>query len=162
MKRFILMLMFGLCPWWSHAQLEIVKSSLAPLGGSDRSDDLEILYAGGELANREAGSGDMLLSEGFITPDLADLLGVDDYTALAGVRVYPNPTSDFINLHMPEGVKEIELWDLQGRRLWSARTDLSAYRLDLRAWPGAVYLLVIIDRQKRAFTTYRIQKIENH
>ncbi|NPA46625.1 MAG: T9SS type A sorting domain-containing protein [Chlorobi bacterium] len=158
MKKLLLITIL-VFPFLLSAQTEIRKSSLAPVGGTVSSGNLAMIHAGGELANRETGSGTLHLSEGFIGPDLAAIMDVEDYTRLEGVRIYPNPVRDFLRIGLPDdGAYEIHLYALNGKEIYRTQTNGNAYKMDMRRLEPGMYLLVVIDRENHSYTSYKIQK----
>jgi len=158
MKQLILLLIM-LLPAGIFAQLEMRKSSLAPVGGSVISGHNYMVHAGGEVVNREMVNGDTRISEGFIGPDFSHFLHVEDYAHLDGVNIYPNPVSDYLQIGLPAGSRyEVYLFAINGKEIYRDETGASRYNMDMRSLAPGIYLLVIIDRQHRSYVSYKIQK----
>ena len=141
------------------AQVEIHKSSLAPVGGTATSGTRYMVHVGGEIANREGTNGTFHLSEGFIGPDFVQLLQIKDYEELEGVQIYPNPVKDYLHIGLPStDTFEIHLFSLDGKEIWQTQTSEGSYTADMRDLSASMYLLVVIDRQNKSYATYKIQK----
>ncbi|MDF2933049.1 MAG: hypothetical protein K0R36_2380 [Chryseobacterium sp.] len=66
------------------------------------------------------------------------LLAVNDISTV-DVSVYPNPTSDFVNIRSDKKVKNIIVYSLEGRKLNEVRDS----KVDLTSYPAGSYLLDI-------------------
>jgi len=65
------------------------------------------------------------------------------------LQVFPNPTSDFMNLHLNgyQDIEQIEVYDLTGRRVYEAQTIFSRRtQIDVAQWSTGIYIL-------KAYTT---------
>ncbi len=68
-----------------------------------------------------------------------DVEGIDN-VATAIKSVWPNPTSDYVNVSVSHAVEAV-LYDLSGRRVASFMLNEGSNRLDLRALRNGVYML---------------------
>ena len=68
-----------------------------------------------------------------------DVEGIDNVAA-AIKSVWPNPTSDYVNVGVSHAVEAV-LYDLSGRRVASFMLNEGSNRLDLRALRNGVYML---------------------
>ncbi|RZJ80486.1 MAG: T9SS type A sorting domain-containing protein, partial [Chryseobacterium sp.] len=66
------------------------------------------------------------------------LLAVKDLSTI-DVSIYPNPTSDFVNVRSDKKVKNIVVYSLDGRKLSEVRDS----KVDLTSYPSGTYLLDI-------------------
>lgn len=66
----------------------------------------------------------------------SQLLAVND-VSIVDVSVYPNPTTDYVNIKSDKKVKSIVVYSLDGRRL----TDVRDSKVDLSAYSAGTYLL---------------------
>ncbi|MFD2823584.1 T9SS type A sorting domain-containing protein [Lacinutrix iliipiscaria] len=81
-------------------------------------------------------------------------LSVDENEFTDALKVYPNPTSDIINIKLsgPNNlISEVQLNDILGRTLMNKLVDNeSSLTLDVSSYPSGVYLLsVIVDGKKQ-------------
>jgi hypothetical protein len=79
------------------------------------------------------------------------------------IKVYPNPTSDKINISMRnerQGKLEylIELYDLLGRKQYTGRFTNNLIELNMLSYPAGAYLLKI-SNGNQALQNFKIQKI---
>ncbi len=73
------------------------------------------------------------------------VLSVDENTLT--LKVYPNPTSGFINISGEEMIKSVELIGGSGQRLmFSVGINSHNHRLDVKTMPAGVYYLVVEDQ----------------
>lgn len=66
------------------------------------------------------------------------LLAVKDVSTI-DVSVFPNPTSDFVNIRSDKKVKNIIVYSLEGRKL----NEVKDSKVDLTSYPAGTYLLDI-------------------
>ncbi len=144
---------------WASAQVEVRKSSLSTGGGSSNVGTTHLVFTVGEIAVQEHTQSSVHLSEGFIGPDIAQLLDIEDYASLEGVHVFPNPVKDMLRVDLPdqEGNYSVYLFDLQGKILLSKSVD-SDFQLNMSTYPTAVYLLSIIDYRQKRKSIIKVQK----
>lgn len=65
-------------------------------------------------------------------------LGVEDQD-FTSIKLYPNPTTDFVNIQIQEGrsIKEVAIYNVTGKQVSVQRTN----NLDLRSLPAGTYIL---------------------
>ena len=77
---------------------------------------------------------------------------VEDVSAilLKEVKIYPNPTSDYLQIESGSPVVGTSIMDAMGReiRLEAEPMDTGRYRLNLSAIPNGLYILKVITREK--------------
>ena len=71
------------------------------------------------------------------------VLGVDSFTENKGLNVYPNPANDYIIVES-DGIKEVEIYDMMGRKLISHKAETSS-TIDVSALSSGIYLVRTID-----------------
>jgi len=158
MSKFIHLIIVLLLGGSMYAQ-QIRKSSLSTAGGSASTAHAHMVFAVGELAVREQSTSTAHLSEGFVGPDIAAIMGIESYARLEGVSCYPNPVSDYAHLSFSRsGNFDIVMHDMHGRLVWQGeatgeKADISVGNLQ----PG-VYFLTVIDRESQAYVTFKLQK----
>jgi hypothetical protein len=81
-------------------------------------------------------------------------LNVKDVKSI-DVNIYPNPTTDFVNIRSKEDVKSIILFSMDGRKL--AET-YSENRINLSSYPPGVYFLNIVLKDGTTFKHKIIKK----
>ncbi len=142
------------------AQSELYKSSLAPAGRVGGSSNYKVVFTVGELAVQENTVGNDHLSEGFIGPDLAHIMGIEDYAVLNGVRLFPNPVKTDLQISFPEyGRYEIHVFDMAGHEVFSTETEGTETRIAMQSLDKAMYLVYIIDRETQRATSFKVEKL---
>ncbi len=143
-----------------YGQTTLRKSSLSAGGGSATSGNTYMVYSLGEIGVQESTVGNAHLSEGFVGPDLIFLLGIEDYSQLQGVKVFPNPISDFINIEFPEtGDYEIYIFDITGKQVMQRMLHNNIAHYSIKHLPAGYYLLSLIKRKASKAITFKILKL---
>lgn len=160
MKNFITIFIFI----WvsvSFGQTQLRKTCVSSGGGSFVNAGVYMIYAVGEISNREINFNSTLLSEGFIGPDFATLLDINDYEVMHNVNVFPNPVKDNLQVKLSSiDDYKIYLFSLNGKFIFEndiINENQASYHLkDLRA---GVYMLVIISNLQKKSVTIKLQKL---
>ena len=145
----------------SFGQVALRKSSLSAGGGSATAGNLYMVYALGELGVQEADAGSVHLSEGFVGPDITAIVGIEDYGVLEGLKVFPNPVRDNLQISLPDiKTYEVHIFDLTGQEIFNRNIDnddRASYNIS--NFKSGVYLLVIVDRSDKLSATVKLQKL---
>jgi hypothetical protein len=143
-----------------QAQTSFYKTSLAPDGGSAQNGNTYIIYTTGETFVQETGTSTIHLSEGFIGPDLAVMLGVEDFIPIEGVEIFPNPVKNVLKIRFQNsGQYEIRLFDLTGKLIFENNFEGSFLEIDMYQLRPSYYLLSITDRKNKRHSSFKIRKI---
>ncbi len=143
------------------SQTTLRKSSLSAGGGSATQGAMYMVYALGEIGVQEHTTGTVHLSEGFVGPDITAIVGIEDYGVLEGLKVFPNPVRDNLQISLPD-IKnyEVHIFDLTGQEIFNRNIDnddRASYNIS--NFKAGVYLLVIVDRQDKLSATVKLQKL---
>ena len=143
------------------SQLAIEKSSLSTAGGTAISGTLKTAYTIGEIAVQEVDKETIHLSEGFIGLDIKEALGIQDYAQLEGLKIFPNPVKENLNIQLPDyGNYEIHIFDLIGKQIFDRNIeDENTASFNIGQFKTGVYLLSIIDRENKKASVTKIQKL---
>jgi hypothetical protein len=76
----------------------------------------------------------------------------------AKVSVYPNPATNYISVNKDEHLLEIAVFNLVGRKLKTFRDIKKDEQYDVSDLPNGMYLVQVIDDNKKIVTTQRINK----
>ncbi|WP_405291727.1 T9SS type A sorting domain-containing protein [Algibacter sp. Ld11] len=99
----------------------IEKFSIDSGGASTSADGIQMLYTIGEVNVQELSVGDIYLSEGFINGDMEQItLSSNNLEFESNFKIYPNPTSNFINIESNLDLDYFEMYDLQGKKVLSS------------------------------------------
>ncbi len=144
----------------AFSQTAIKKESIDSGGATASSGDIEIIYTIGEVVVQESTEGDIHISEGFISPDILATIGVQDYTSLVGVNVFPNPTTDYITISFSEEANyNISVFDYLGKQIEEFNTNqTSEQSLDMQSYSSGVYLVIVKNTAKQQYITYKVMK----
>jgi len=144
----------------SFSQTAIKKSSIDSGGASTTNGTLTMVYTLGEVAVQENTNGAIHISEGFLSPDIISTVGLEDYTQLAGVQLYPNPAIDFVTISFSTlGNYNITIYDLLGKEVAAYQIkNTDSERIAFKQLPKAVYMLLITDEQTKQMKSYKIIK----
>lgn len=74
-------------------------------------------------------------------------LGVEEQE-FENIKLYPNPTSDFVNFQLPQGqsIREVAVYNITGKQI----SVQNSSNVDLRSFPAGTYILKasLVDGQK--------------
>ena len=149
----------------AFSQTEITKSDIDS-GGiseitiSDEGVPIQILYTIGEIAVQEHSTEDTHTSEGFINAQLILSIGLEEYDQLNGVSIFPNPTTDYINISFLEsGDYNFSIFDTLGKELkTSSSTAISEQQLDLREYQSGIYYILIKSSTVEQYQIFKVIK----
>lgn len=72
----------------------------------------------------------------------SDSLGTDDFDS-SKFSFYPNPVSDFLNLHYADGISDVAVFNVLGQQLLNKKVNANESQLDMSALnPGAYFVKV--------------------
>jgi hypothetical protein len=138
----------------------IEKSSISSGGASTINGSVQMIYSIGEVNIAESTSGNIHISEGFISKKIdAAALGIINSSLIEGVTVFPNPTVDFVNLRFNEVINaQLRVFDISGKELLAKKFNDKNTKVDLRFFRSGIYLLHIYDVDNMRSITYKISK----
>mgnify|MGYP000126433403 CR=1 FL=1 len=71
----------------------------------------------------------------------ASTLSVDDFElSINDIKIYPNPTSDYINIKSSDKINSVEVYDMLGKKI----LDSKHKTINLKSIPNGVYLVKVI------------------
>ncbi len=87
------------------------------------------------------------------------ITGVADETSQAwNVAVYPNPTSCFVHIEIPEAM-HVRLLDISGRMLMENAMPQGNHDITLAPFPSGTYFLLLQKEQSQEPASFRIVKL---
>ena len=158
MKKFLILVafLFGIS---QYGQVSILKSSIDSGGNIAQNGTVKMVYTIGEVVVKENTNGTLHISEGFIDPETLKPLGLENYSILKGVYVYPNPTSDFLKINFEnESHYKISIYDIQGKQTQEYQLSNLENTINLESLSSGNYVLLIVDTQNQLFTNYKLLK----
>jgi len=73
-------------------------------------------------------------------------LYLNNYNSLNSLKIYPNPSSSYINIETQMTNNLISLVDLSGKVIFEEATNNSVIRLDIEEFNSGIYILKIVNR----------------
>ena len=70
------------------------------------------------------------------------------FEKLANVNLYPNPSSDFININSADTIQEYSIYDLTGRVVKNSNPNSNNFIIDITALNKGVYLVKLNSGDK--------------
>ena len=103
------------------------------------TDTSMILYSGMTVSN----PGYLEAPATPVSDDACLILETNELDLITGIRLFPNPAADLVNVEVPmaSAAETVELLDLSGRLLQRERIFGGKARLDLSAFSAGCYLL---------------------
>lgn len=85
----------------------------------------------------------------------AEVLGIDDEVLKNTITIYPNPTDQFLNLQLPEGIissnTKVELYDISGRLIGSPNPIIEGQKMKMHVngLSDGVYLIRVNNGEEQ-------------
>ena len=146
MKTFILLLL-SLGPFLGTSQ-KATPSTISNSGTVSETSDLKVSWTLGEFAIATIGN-DLQLTQGMQQSKLLIETKISDTEYVNNIRIFPNPTADYLNVQIFEvqGDFSFQLLDINGNMLLSKKATEST-RIDLKDLTSAAYILQILHENK--------------
>jgi len=143
----------------TFSQTAIKKSSIDSGGASVTNGNTTIIYTVGEVVIQEETVGNIHLSEGFIGKDIQKVLGVSNFELFNEFKIYPNPTSDYVNIIFNKSSNyEISITDLNGRKINQFKSKKCSNTIDVSSLSTGIYLIVLKDIETNKYNTIKLIK----
>lgn len=121
--------------------------------------NLSVSFTIGEVVIDSYEGSNYSITQGFHQPILDFATGIT-FSEITGVSVFPNPTSDFINLSFDNIESDLvyELYDAKGKlytqqKIYDINTIVS-----LKEFASGAYILFIREKNTTKFNSYKIIK----
>lgn len=79
------------------------------------------------------------------------LLGFESKN-IAGLKVYPNPVTEFVHIESPWSKSEATIMNSLGTIFWKGCFDQSTADIDMSVFPAGLYVLKIFNDHEAAVT----------
>lgn len=76
---------------------------------------------------------------------------------LTALKVYPNPTTNFINIESTQGIKSLKIFNLEGKLLKEINEENDIKQIDFSSFSSGIYLLKV-DFENHKTENFRIIK----
>ena len=155
MKRIILFIIFLSTTIILSAQ-EVVSSA----GEIQSAAGYELSWTIGEPVIETVAAGGNTLTQGFHQTKLAVTAITDLLIPEIEIKVFPNPTQDFIIIEFNEFLENTDflLYDLSGRVIKQAKINSSETRLNLKEYASGSYILKLM-LNKDPIQNFKIRKL---
>jgi hypothetical protein len=139
----------------------ITPQVIATTGGHGASANAQLSWTVGEVAVTTLSGGTSMITQGFHqTYDIATM--VEESPAGMELRVYPNPTSDVVQVNLSGSHDQLSLTlhDISGRLVYSMQisADAQAVVVPMEACVAGTYVLRIFSNDATMNHAYRIVK----
>ena len=74
----------------------------------------------------------------------------NDTQELKSLQIYPNPTSNFVTISNDTSISSIELFDINGRKLYSEILSSKEVQINLEAYASGTYLVKVSSEGKQS------------
>ena len=90
--------------------------------------------------------------------NIVTLTGSGACSAGAPILIYPNPTSNYINIHgLAEGVNRLKLYDFAGKKVMEISSKTASHSINISRFAKGIYLLSIVN-ENGIKTTLKVEK----
>lgn len=74
----------------------------------------------------------------------------------SGIRVIPNPATDFIHVSADGPVERVSVYDLHGRLMRAEQPAGDSFRLDISGLPAGLYWLHVTEKGGQSITRIQV------
>ena len=133
-KSFVLILTcFAITPIFAQV---ISAGTIASFAGSVSNSTITIDYSVGENAISTISGPSNSITQGFLQPQLVIATGIIEVNQNNEISIFPNPTSDFVNIKSSEPITWT-IYDEAGRVILSG----DGYNIDTKQFAQGIYYL---------------------
>ena len=137
-----------------------IQNSLISSGGtSATSGGIQMDYSIGEPIIETVSSGSNTLTQGFHQTTLS-LVAIENSTLFSEVSIYPNPTSSYIHIDIPNDydILNIRLLDALGKLVAEHQEISGTITITTEHLAVGTYYLQLINSKDMKFKTYKVVK----
>jgi len=160
MNKNLFLLMVGLFLMGSTVFGQTIQNSvISSTGGSASAGNVKMDYTLGETVIETFSAGGNTLTQGFHQTNLT-LVAVENVELFAEISIYPNPTSEFVNIDIPVNYKlmEISMFDVTGKLLKTKTNASGLVTFDVNDLATGTYYLQVINPQTQQLKTFKLIK----
>ena len=161
MKKIIFSFTLLFCVSLINAQ-SISAELISSAGNHYQDENIQVSWSIGEPIIATLAEGDVILTQGFHQDRYTIQTLIEDLSSNFKVKIYPNPTTDFINVNFTENSSssklQIKLYDFNGKMLLVKDVNTDSEKIDMSRFANSTYILKITDNKKEVFS-YKISKI---
>ena len=136
----------------------ISKQVIGTAGKTQMNSNLKISWTAGEPVVGLMTAGGNQLGNGYYPAMDIQALSIDDVSLNVEIMLYPNPTSQSLNVSHPElNSFGIQIVDLNGKQVYAGTIEKEV-PLDVSSYTQGMYLVTIEDTTNHKKNTYKIIK----
>jgi hypothetical protein len=131
-------------------------------GEEAQNAQTQISYSIGELIVDEGNGNDFSVTQGYQQSNLT-VTGVNNPEVSEMMRIYPNPTSDFIILESLEidQIESLQLFDEKAALVWSnEKPNSDRVQISLESYAAGIYFLNVKTNTSKTPSQYKIIKAQ--
>lgn len=164
-----LLLMLATAGCSLHAQQTLVTTpqAITIVGGDCSNASGSISASGGEVAVHTSVARAITVvnitasfSEGVQQPFTLRDKSLDIESPVCNLSVYPNPTTDAVNLEGDTSPLHYALYTLSGQQLQEGSFDGGTIRIGLENYAAGCYILRVISNDKKQTSVYKITLVK--
>jgi hypothetical protein len=146
MKSLILFSVFLLFVAGSATAQTVVSAN----GGTATAAGVEVSWTIGEPITETVTDGTTTLTQGFQQSKLTVTAINDIQVSGVEIKVYPNPTSDYVTVHFSKVMEKPTylLFDLSGRLIEQKNIETTDAKIDMTGYAGGSYILKLNSGQQ--------------
>ncbi len=128
-------------------------------GGTATAAGTEVSWTIGEPITATVSDGTTTLTQGFHQAKLTVTVVNEIQITGVEIKVYPNPTSDYVTVHFSKEVEKptYRLFDLSGRLIEQKSIETTDAKIDMTGYAGGSYVLKLNSGQQ-PLQTFKIIK----
>jgi len=136
----------------------ISKQVIGTAGKTQSNSDLKVSWTTGEPVVGLMTAGGNQLGNGYYPALDLQALNIEDSAMEVSLKVYPNPTSQFLHVSYPDSeVFGIQIMDLNGKQIHIG-TISKDFPQDFSTYSQGIYLVTIENKANNQKNTYKIIK----
>ncbi len=141
-----------------------VMGTIITSGSNATSSSGTVTYSIGQVFYTYIGESVYTVAQGIQHEDTEETLSKkeDAVVVATEIFIFPNPTTDYVNINMKgvqleNGQFSYQLYDLQGRFIKQSTIDQAETQINLNELSSAIYLLQVSDNNK-VYKSFKIIK----
>jgi len=137
------------------------QSNLVAAGGDASGEGGSVSYSAGQLDYSTKDGPGGILTEGIQQPyEISIISGLDEQQIILSAVVFPNPTSDFVELRTGISDETIyyELLDVNGGIIVRNKLSGNSEEIDMSALSNGIYYLKV-NNQNKTLKTFQVVKV---
>lgn len=138
------------------------QEAVSASGGNATGSNGNVSYTIGQVVYTTNSGTTGSVAQGVQQPfEIQTVLGVDNFNINLQLAVYPNPTTNWLQLEVKNtdfSNLSYQLFDLNGRVIYNQKITAETSTIALEQLPSAVFLLKVLDNNKELKTFKIIKK----